>query len=335
MIRLFDKVLALSIDSGFLHFQHDLARRMYDALGQGYAANDNEVSLIKRVVDAVNGQSYKGIRMFSTVIHGTRSYVEFNFMDKPVTKELGDMTIITLVTDKSDRLLQKVCVIQNKKERDGHWDIDAEQLYLLKNFPPFSGNKGIFRRCNDMSFRNSSGALGCFGLLFSPGEMILASAPALTEMLRGKKSVSHSDIGVYPGMMGVCLNGSTQATSFWLGFPWRYPKEFFMFFEKFVGHYGYPFVTDGPFNGFLGCTQFARDIHDFTRNWTQFNIGEPTSTFGSILNPAVDAFGNFVVRSAGFKDLNVELPTGRFFGDQEFEGQMAVLLMHVDVSRDK
>lgn len=334
MMRLFEKVHALSTDSGFLHFQHDIARRMYDALGQGYAANDNEVSLIKRTVDTVNGQSYKGVRIFATVIHGTRSYVEFNFMDKPVTKELGDMTVITLVTDKSDRLFQKACVIQNKKERDGHWEIDLEQLYLLKNFPPFSGNKGIFKRCKDMAFRNASGSLGCYGLFFPPGEMILASAPALTEMLRGKKSVSHADVG-FPAMIGAGENGAANAAPWWPGFPWRHPKEFLMFFEEFVCHYGYPFMAGAPFSGFLGCTQFARDIHDFARNWTQLNLGEPTTAFGRILNPAVDAFSNFVMRSAGFRDVDVDLPTGNYFGDQEFDGQMAVLLMHMDVSRDE
>lgn len=135
MMRIFDRIRALSTDDGFLHFQHDLSRRMYDALGQGYVGDENEVALIKRTVDAVNGQSYRGVRVFATIIHGPRSYVEFNFMDKPVTKELGDMTIVTLVTDGSSRLVQKTCVIQNKKERDGHWSIDEEQLYLLKSGP--------------------------------------------------------------------------------------------------------------------------------------------------------------------------------------------------------
>jgi len=331
MMRILDKVHALSIDSGFLDFQHNLTRRMYDALGQGYAADDNEVRLVKRAVDSVNGQSYRGVRVFATVIHGARSYVEFNFMDKPVTKELGDMTIITLVTDKAHRLLQKVCVIQNKKERDAHWDIDTEQLYLLKNFPPFSGNKGIFRRCRDMVFRNSSGSLGCYGLFLSPGEMILASAPVLTEMLHGKNRISHSDVG-YPGTIGVESSGAVNFPPLLPGFTWRHSKEIFLYLEQFAIRYGYPFLVGAPFRAFLGCAQFARDIHDFTRNWTQLNIGELTTSFGLVLNPTVDAFSNFVLRSAGFKDFHVELPTGKYFGDEEFEGQMAVLLLHVDVS---
>lgn len=332
MIRIFDRILALSTDDGFLHFQHDLSRRMYDALGQGYVGSENEVALIKRTVDAVNGQSYRGVRVFATIIHGPRSYVEFNFMDKPVTKELGDMTVVTLVSDGSNRLVQKTCVIQNKKERDGHWDIDEEQLYLLKNFPPFSGSKGIFKRCKDLVFRNSSGCLGCYGLFHPPGEMILASAPALTEMLRGKKSVSHADIGLAPGANGAGSGGAGQPMPWWPGFPWHHPEERYMMFEEMVRHYGYPMLAGMPFNGFLGCAPFARDIHDFTRNWTQMNIGEATAVSGRVLNPAADAFTNFVLRSAGFGDLGVELPTGNLFGDHEFEGHMAVMLMHVDVS---
>jgi len=57
MMRIFDRILAHSTDNGFLHIQHDLSRRMYDALGQGYGGNENEVALIKRTVNAVNGQS--------------------------------------------------------------------------------------------------------------------------------------------------------------------------------------------------------------------------------------------------------------------------------------
>jgi hypothetical protein len=102
--------------------------------------------------------------------------------------------------------------------------------------------------------------------------------------------------------------------------------------EELVCHYGYPMMAGMPFNGFLQCSPFARDIHDFTRNWTQVNIGEPTAILGRVLNPAADAFSNFVLRSAGFSGLGVELPTGNVFGDQEFGGHMAVMLMHVDVS---
>lgn len=99
MRRLFRRVMDLSSDNGFLDFQNDLSQRIYDALSQGYSVNGNEVPLVKRVVEAMNGHSYDGINIHSSFIHGSRSYIEFNYMDKPVTKELGDMVVFTVVTD--------------------------------------------------------------------------------------------------------------------------------------------------------------------------------------------------------------------------------------------
>jgi len=335
MIQVLERILALSTDDGFLHFQHALSRRIYTALGHGYAGAENELSLIERMVDAVNGQSYRGVRVLATIIHGPRSCVKFDFMGKPVTKEVGDMTVVTLVTDGGIRLVQKACLIQSKKERNGHWRIDEEQLYLLKNFPPLSEGKGLFKGCQGLTFRNLSGCLGCYGLLLSPGEMILASAPALTEMLRGKKSLSHADIGVAPGGTGAGWSGLEQPMPWWPGFPCRPPTKVYMALQELVSRYEYPMLARLLLNGFLGCSPFSRDIHDFTRNWTQLNLGEPTAVLGWIPNLAADAFSSFVLRSAGFKDLDVELPTHNLFGDREAEGHTAVMLMHMDISVDE
>ena len=92
-----------------------------------------------------------------------------------------------------------------------------------------------------------------------------------------------------------------------------------------------------PLNGFLSHTHFARDTHDFIRSWTQLNLGEPTVVLGSVLNPAVDAFSNFMMRKAGFlEDLGVDLPVeGDSLDEQNFNGTTAVLLMYVDVSERK
>ncbi len=332
MMRFFDMIHSLSNDPKFFEFQNDLAQKMYDALEQGYLKNDNEVHLVEKVVGSVNNSYYKNMKIYAKMIHGAISYVGFKFMNKTVTKELGDMTVITLVSDGKKRLFQKVCVIQNKKEREKRWEIDLGQLYLLKNFPSLSGKGSIFKSCKDLVFCNSSGTLGCYGLFFGPGEMILASAPLLTEMLHDKKSLSRADIGL-SGCAGLGRNGATSATSWWPGFPWRHPKECFMFFEDLACHYGSPFMLGTPFGGFLGCTQFTRDIHDFARNWTQLNLGEPTVAFDHPLNPAADAFSNFLIRSAGFSELDVELPSDDYFEIQKFEGQMAVMLLHVDLSK--
>ncbi len=45
MERVFRFFIELLEDQGYYRFQNDLADAMYDALGQGYAADDNEVAL--------------------------------------------------------------------------------------------------------------------------------------------------------------------------------------------------------------------------------------------------------------------------------------------------
>lgn len=82
----------------FLWFQNDISTDIYDELGRGYNTNENEVSLVANLVKATNNKRFGPIKTYSEKIHGSRSYVKFNYMDKPVTKELGDMAIISLIT---------------------------------------------------------------------------------------------------------------------------------------------------------------------------------------------------------------------------------------------
>lgn len=102
-----------------------------------------------------------------------------------------------------------------------------------------------------------------------------------------------------------------------------------------IFHHDYPMGGGYTASGFLGNIHFSRDIYDFVRDWTQLNIGEPSFVMGRVLNPATDAFANFVIRSAGFERLRANLPPDRIFGDQKFEGRLAVLLMHLDVSEEE
>lgn len=330
MRRLIEKIVKLSADEGFFRFQNDLARTVYDALGQGYSAGEGEVPMVKRMVEAINGRTYDGIHIHSTILHGSRSYVEFSFMDKPVTKELGDMAVIALVTDGPQRLLQKTCIIQNKKDAGPTWGVDPEQLYLLKNFPTFSGNKGIFRGCHDVTFRNSSGCLGAYGLFHAPGEMILASAPLVTEILRGRHTLPGSELAVFPQGIGSRWGSPTSAFPWWLACG-RHPKEFFYMFEEMMHMNGFPFGLTDAGNGFLGNVHFARDLYDFARDWTQVSIGETSLLNGQIVNAGVDSFSNLLLRRAAFRGLGDDLPTSNAFGDVPFEGQIALMVMHMNV----
>ncbi len=332
MRRLFEAIARLSADDGFTRFQNESSHDFYQALGQGYSCNDNEVALVQRLVDAANGKLYGPIQLHANMLHGSRSYVEFNYMDKPVTKELGDMAIISIVTKGSERLFQRLCIIQNKKTNGKSWSIDQEQLFLLKNFPPFSGNKGIFKHCRDVLFRNSSGCLGAFGLMNSPGEMLFASAPLVAELQCGKKSLSMSDISIPMDLLNESRNCSAVHFPFLPGMHRMHPEEWFCFLEDIAHNFGALFGGAGIFGTrFLGACRFSRDVHDWTRNWTQLNVGEITYAYDTVTNAPVDAFANALMQSAGFADV-FDIPPSNQFAEMHFEHQMAVFAMRFDVS---
>lgn len=342
MHRMFETFMGLMRDEGFLGFQNDLALDIYNELGKGFSANDSEVSLVTKLCEITRGKSYGPISIYSDKIHGKRSFVEFNYMDKPVTKELGDMAIITIVSSGRERLFQKMCFIQNKKgsnvdnsknKENVRWDIDLEQLYLLKNFPMLSGDKGILKHCNDVSFRNTEGSLGAFGLLHFPGDMIFMIAPLLAELLKGRKSLNTSDISV----IGSNYSMNRQNG---MGFPVIpflgkcHPDELFFVYEKLWRRYGgmWPHMY-GSNMPFFGNTPFARDMYDFVRSWTQVNIGETSFSFGEVINTAVDGLSNALLRQIGFGE-GLDLPVSRNFAQFHWEGELGVAVTHIDIERE-
>jgi len=329
MNRFFDLALRLSEDAGFLNFQNEVTRDAYEALGQAYAANGNEVEIVTKLVEAVNDKSYDQVQISASKIHGSRSYVEFNFRDKPTTKELGDMAIITVVTSGKTRLLQRLCIIQNKKAKDQKWGIDSEQLFLLKNFPPFTGNRGIFRGMSNVVFRNRSGCLGAFGLLSEPGEMMFVAAPVFAELLRDRGSVPASEIGL------PFLIPQDGGQSSFHGGPLSMPpfdsEEWDMIMREFMHRIGlFPCRGFHYALPFLGNVHYGRDMYDFVRAWTQVNLGEFTYLHGAIINAGADVFANHLIRRADL-GRGIDFPTGNWNVEQKFEGGMAVFLLKVDV----
>ncbi len=323
----YGKILELANDDKFTAFQNSVTSAVYDELGQGYAANENEVALVKRLVEATQNQSYNNsVKLHAAMLHGSRSYVEFDYLDKRVTKELGDMAVIAVVTTSKKRLFQRICIIQNKKTRKNGWDIDLEQLFLLKNFPPFTGSKGIFSGYRDLAFRNSSGSLGAFGLMHAPGEMLVVAAPLLPEFLRGKKTVPLADISAVGELLG------PHGFPFWaMGLPFHH-EEWFHMVEEMSRHYGFPIAAASGAGGHsvLSNTRFTRDIYDFIRSWTHFSLGEVTCVGNHVVNKPVDGFANFLMKKAGLGG-EIEFPKNDTFGDQGIEGSMAVLVAHVEI----
>jgi hypothetical protein len=155
----------------------------------------------------------------------------------------------------------------------------------------------------------------------------------LPEFLRGKQSVSLADISAVGEILRPHGEGMNSGFPFWaMGLPFH-PKEWFFMMEEMLHHNGFPMATAWGAGGhsFLGNTRFTRDIYDFIRSWTQFSLGEVTCVGNNVINKPVDAFANFLIRSAGLRNV-IDVPPDRTFGDREFEGNMAVLVAHMDVA---
>lgn len=328
-------------DDGYFGFQKGLADAMYTVLRQGYASNENEIQLVHRLAKVTNGMSYGRIHLHSEKIHGSTSLVQFSHQGRAITKELADSVFITVVTAQRRRLVQRVCFVSHKKahapkKRVGRtWDIDAEQLYLLKNFPVLSGAKGILRGTRDVIFRNIGNSLGAFGLFLDPGEMIFASAPLLAEMMRGRRTLRAGEISV----LGARHEANVTPNAL-PGFPWLawdprlpYPEALEILYHEFhhlAREYGPPFllpwVWPGPNLQFLGSANFMRDLHDLARNWTLCNVGEYCYAFGAVADDALDRLAASLLRQAGaqeFFDIDQEGP--------EIDAGIAVFIAHIDV----
>jgi len=328
MHRIFNYAARLSEDDGFFKFQNELAQTAYDLLGQAYKANDNEIAIVTKLVNAVNGKSHNHVSVAANKIHGSRSFVEFNYRDKPTTKELGDMAVISVVTSGKERLLQRVCIIQNKKAKEHAWRVDPEQLFLLKNFPPFSGNRGLFRGMSDIAFRNRSGCLGAYGLFDEPGDMMFVAAPLFAEVLRGRSAVAADNIGIPTAINNYSSQFAFQSTPFGNLVD---PEEWYMIMREMLHRIG-PFPRHGLGAGlpFFGNVHYGRDIYDFIRAWTQINLGEYTCLDGNAINPEVDAFANRLIRAAGIGH-GIDFPTGNDEFEGKPEGDMAIFLLQMDI----
>ena len=109
------------------------------------------------------------------------------------------------------------------------------------------------------------------------------------------------------------------------------PEEWYMIIRELMHRIGpFPWRGLGFALPFLGNMHYGRDLYDFVRAWTQVNIGEFTCLRGAIVNPEADAFANHLIRSAGL-GRGVDLPTGDRNVEHPFEGDIAVLLLKIDV----
>jgi hypothetical protein len=312
-----DVMKLFSNEMGFFEYQNEIIDDAYESIGQSYSNDSNEVTIVTNLVNALNGKTFNNdychIHLSAAKIHGSRSYVEFNYRDKPTTKELGDMAVISLITNGKTRLFQRICIIQNKKAVNQSWVIDQEQLFLLKNFPPFNGQRGIFRRQRKVNFRNRSGCLGAFGLFYKPGDMIFISAQYLEVFLHHTNTLSASDIEFPPSHRSL----ESSIYNGYFGMPHQFSQELF---HHTYFHYG--------------NFRFGYDFYDFIKAWTQINLGEITVMNKIIVNSNVDSFANQLILNAGLGD-GIDFPRNERNDAIIMKDNMAVFLFHVDMGLNK
>ncbi len=298
MERLFRKLIDYLSDNEFKKFKSGFSHKLYDCLSSGYAENDNEVSLVTKLSETINKTKYENFSFYAEKIHGSRSYVEFNYRDKPTTKELADMVIISSVSQGRDRIFQKIAFIQNKKDTNCNWQIDPEQLFLLKNFPTITGKKGIFTKSpeKEIIFHNYSKTLGNYGLFMNPGEMILAAA-SIVDSQKDNNKICLNDfknIGF--------ANNTNQAFLPFLLFDYHpfIDKLLHSYFRYF--HHNGIIPSFGNSMPFLNNSMLSRDLFEFIDNWTFFNIGEPTIVNGNIVNNNLHSLSNALLRASGLSE---------------------------------
>jgi len=83
---------------------------------------------------------------------------------------------------------------------------------------------------------------------------------------------------------------------------------------------------------FLSNTRFAGDVYDFTRAWTQLNIGEITFALGATVNPPADGFSASLLRRIGLEEY-FDIPADERFAEIPFENQLGIFVMHLDVGK--
>jgi len=320
----FRKYHELLADPNFLRFQHQAVADVYAQLGQGYGQGEGEVALVTRFADTVNGRNYRGMRLHCTKIHGSKSYVSFNCRGKPARKELGDLVLIAVISEGRSRRLQKMCIVQNKVLRDGKAKIDLKQLFLLKNFPLFSGSRGLFRGAKDVMFLNNHGCLGAYGFFESPGEMIHVNAQNLSDALAGSASFSKATLGaISRGDLDHDDQGRFGPFPCRWGAPLLYKEPLCMYFGG-----GLPFSCLVHCAPFSSSRQTHYDLYDFFNAWVSLRLGELVYAFDHPVDVEAERFATTILRQVRFGE-HVDLEGESI--QEDVPAELQVMVAHLDV----
>ena len=279
--------------SSFRQWQNKLATDAQSTLEVSNASGDDEVKMVTKLCETLNGNTRGEMRLYANKIHGRRSMVKFANGDNAiVTREMADMVVISLVTRNNRIVFEKLAFIQNKKEHGaGKWNIEQSQLYLLHNLPTFDGVSGVFKHTAEIALPNIHGRLGNYGLFNAPSNMVFANARMITALQKGT-IISLDDIRK-------ATAAPENTTPFW-GFDRNTVHEDLYYIFK----HGYgAFFAGNNAPPIFGDCSIALNMHQFMRNWTQYNIGEVVVSHERTKCKQLTDLTRAYIKAAGFKEL--------------------------------
>lgn len=209
--RFYKKHLKLIQTEGYIKLCKELSFKLNGVLGQDL----NEVESVKQWVQIFNQTSSLNnpgckINFNSIFIHGFNhsemgaypSGVEFDYINNMTEKrELADLILVTSFYENNKKILEKITFNQAKwgkrQKTTSSWKIDNGQLFLLANFPRFSGVNGSLIPNTDFNIEDFSNGLGSYGLMTSEN-FIYLSARNLQQLIGGKKSINLNDFKNIP-----------------------------------------------------------------------------------------------------------------------------------------
>ncbi|MCK4981960.1 MAG: hypothetical protein KAS17_03500, partial [Victivallaceae bacterium] len=100
----------------FIEEEKHVSSTIQSALSEVYLNDGDEVELVKRTIETLNSSRSYHFKLESTFIHGNKSQIEFQYYGKKAKKELGDLLIVSTLTRRGTPLLQKLTIIQAKKD---------------------------------------------------------------------------------------------------------------------------------------------------------------------------------------------------------------------------
>lgn len=263
----------------FIKEEKKVCSAIQAVLAEVYLNDGDEIELVKKTIETLNLSRSYHFNLESAFIHGNRSQIEFQYYGKKAHKELGDLIIVSTMTRRGIPLLQKLTIIQAKRDtqKPYTWGIDKEQLFFLSNWPEFSGIRGIFPK-KSLTILDHSGCLGSYYLYREPGDFVFISARELELLLGSQKRISYDDL--LKNQTGIMSHRRTSNSSLPI-LSSIHSEELCFLLEEYLyrSHkMGYPFPH---FQNFMDSTSqvlqnicFCKNVNDSISNFARLNIGE-------------------------------------------------------------